>query len=1090
MKCSKCGFESFEGAKFCNECGHAFAEGEPLNEAPAIKRTGERKHVTILFSDLSGYTAMAEKLDPEDVREITGRIFGEAAGIIGKYEGVVEKYIGDAVMAVFGIPKAHEDDPVRAIKAAREIHRVVHACGNDLKSRIGCELSMHSGIHTGLVVTGEMDLEKGIHGVAGDTINVASRLSGVAGEDRILVGHLTFRQAEGHFHFEPLQPVAVKGRAEPVRVYELLSAREKPVTLHRLTGLRAGLTGRNAEMAQLQDGLKYLRQGKGAVFSICGDAGTGKSRLVEEFKNTLDLKEVQWLEGHAYAYSQNTSYSIIVDLLNQVFAIEEGDSLREVEGKVSSGLASLVDNHQDILPYIGSLYSLPSSELEEINPEIWKSRLQDSWKTVVSALARRKKTVFFLEDLHWADRSSIELLQTTLAETRDPAVVLCVHRPAFSLFTEAQQKGLGEMCREIGLQDLSPSEAQDMLESLLKTKDVPSALQQYVKDKTEGNPFYLEEMINSLIEAGILVQDNGAWRLTRQIIESDIPSTLQGLISSRLDRLEMETKRVLQEASVIGRAFLYDILRRITELKEKCEGCLSVLEDIDIVKRKSLHPDLEYMFKHGLTQEVAYNGLLRKDREKIHEKIAFVMEEVFGDRLPEFYETLAFHYARSQSDMKAAEYLRKAGEKSLERYAVEEADQYFRGAFDLLSKKIQRSRSEDIALVDILNKWGYCFYYLGEVRSFIDLFDGQRDLAESVGDDARFGMFNAWYGIAYYLGGRPKVAYDHLQKSMKLAQRSGSEKVEGYAHTWLTWTCIELGLYEEAKVHGETAQRIAASHYSDQYLYFKSLGGLTLLHTLRGELQEGYAGARLLLKYGKESANSRSNVLGHWIMAMGYLSDHELEPGRKEALQSIASGSDPLYQQFGWMMLGYRALLTAEFKEAEEAYQAVVDFCRKTGDEQALVNASIFLGSILVARGRMAEGMSILDEAHRVVLERGRKTSEALYEYSMGMLYAQIATGSRPGFFVIVKNIGCIVRKVPFAARRAEAHFKKAIETSRRLGANYILGQCCFELSLLYKSRKKGAQARELLKECVCIFEKGGFKNMLIKAKDALSSCE
>jgi class 3 adenylate cyclase len=318
MKCPKCQFDNREGAKFCKKCGikleyacpfcgHSYQPdstfcdecGQRLGEIVETEREpleteGERKYVTVVFSDLSGYTAMSEKLDPEEVKEIMSRIFGEIAQVVTKYEGFIEKFVGDAVMALFGVPKSHEDDPVRAIRAAKEIHALIEAIGPQMQERVGHRLSMHSGVNTGLVVTGEVDLERGIHGVSGDAVNLASRLSGLAKRGEILVGEDTYRQTEGYFAFERMEPATVKGKAEPVQIYKVLYPKEEPSKIHRLQGLRADLIGRKVEMRQLCEAVERLREGKRTIFSICGDPGTGKSRLIEEFKATLDLEEIEW----------------------------------------------------------------------------------------------------------------------------------------------------------------------------------------------------------------------------------------------------------------------------------------------------------------------------------------------------------------------------------------------------------------------------------------------------------------------------------------------------------------------------------------------------------------------------------------------------------------------------------------------------------------------------------------------------------------------------------------------------------------------------------------------------------------------------
>ena len=387
MKCPKCQFDNPKGAKFCVECGDPIEFhcpecgaltpgtgkfcmdcGHKLDEVVEKEKSvpdaeSERKHVTVLFSDLSGYTAMTEKLDPEEVKEIMSRIFGEIAQVIAKYEGFIERFIGDAVMAVFGVPKAHEDDPVRAIRVASEIHNVVEKMSPHLEKQIGRSLSMHSGINTGLVVTGEVNVEKGTHGLTGDAINLASRLQSLAKDGEILVGEHTYRQTEGHFNFEALEPIHVKGKVEPVHVYKLLSTKKIPEKLHRTHGLRAELIGRKEEMTLLKDAVSSLIQGQGSVISICGDPGTGKSRLTRELKATLDLNEIQWSEGYAYGYTQNTPYYPLIDLLTHALQIEEGDPPERIKEKVDIGMTNLLGDNREIIPYVGELFSLSYPEV-------------------------------------------------------------------------------------------------------------------------------------------------------------------------------------------------------------------------------------------------------------------------------------------------------------------------------------------------------------------------------------------------------------------------------------------------------------------------------------------------------------------------------------------------------------------------------------------------------------------------------------------------------------------------------------------------------------------------------------------------------
>ena len=843
--CPKCNYINPPQFKFCGDCGHRLEAEPSLKAQPLPPSDSARKHVTVLFSDMSGYTAMTEKLDPEETKEIMGKIFGEISKVVAKYGGFIEKFIGDAVMALFGAPTSHEDDPVRAIKASREIHDVVSSLSTQFEKRIGKALCMHTGICTGLVVTGEVNLEKGTHGVLGDTINTAARLSGLAKPGEVVISPDTYYQSEGYFNFEALEPTTVKGKAEPIKPYRVISPKDDPSKTHRLSGMRAELIGRKVEMAQLQEAVTNIKQGKGSIFSIIGDAGTGKSRLIEEFKTNLDLNTNQWREGHAYAYSQNIPYFPLIDLLSRAWQITEGDNPEQVKKKVEAGAGFLIGDKSDLIPYLGSLYSLKYPEIEDVSPEYWKAKLHEAVQLILSALTRRAQTIICIEDLHWADPSSVELLRNILSDFRYPAVFICIYRPTFNLFT-SHQAGTIKSYQEIRLHDLSPTDAQSMVESLLKTDSAPGELKKFIRDRVEGNPFYLEEVINSLLETATLIQQDDKWLLTKPLIEANIPSTVQGVISARLDRLETETKRILQEASVIGRAFLYDILKRITELKDQIDKSLMGLERLDLIRTRSLHPELEYIFKHALTQEVVYNGLLKKERQNIHEKIGQVMEELFKDRLPEFYEALAYHYKQGHSISRAVDYLIKAGKKSYNRYAIAEANQYYRNAFDLLKDKPDKSQEENNLLADLIIDWSNVFNNLGEYARLMELLQQHVNLAESLSDKERRGMFYAWFGWALNRREYLKDAYQYLKEALSLGRETGSERVIGYACAFLALSCSDLGLLEEAVTFGDEAQKVTMLLDSDKDLFRITHAGLGYAHYFKG--------------YGKKTIDSPSQL--------------------------------------------------------------------------------------------------------------------------------------------------------------------------------------------------------------------------------------
>ena len=493
MKCPECQLEIPEGSKFCNNCGCQLIQGLDAEENTCVMDS-ERKIVTVMFSDMSGYTPMTERLDPEEVKGIMSQIFGKITEIIKNYDGFIERFIGDAVMAVFGVPKAHEDDPIRAIRAALDIHAAIEDFSPQFEKKIGNSLTMHTGINTGLVVTGEVDIVKGTHGLTGDAINLASRLEGIAQSGEILVSESTYQLSKRYFNFEAMIPTQVKGKAEPVPVYKMVSVLDQQVVTKGFQGVQAKLIGREAEMDLLMESVEKLKQGKGSIFSIVGHAGTGKSRLAREFKEKIKPNEVQWREGHAYPYTQNMPYYPLTNLLTYAFQIREGDKPDQIRDKVETGVEDLLWDKPDVKKYLGSLFSLCYSEIDEMSPEFWQKQLQLSVQQLLEALASRGPTVILFEDLHWADASFVELLHLLLKNIQRPVLFLCVYRPSFSLFPEGKPGALKWPHHEIRLRDLSWDMTQAMLQSLLDSQLLPDELRNFIKHKAEGNPFYLARL--------------------------------------------------------------------------------------------------------------------------------------------------------------------------------------------------------------------------------------------------------------------------------------------------------------------------------------------------------------------------------------------------------------------------------------------------------------------------------------------------------------------------------------------------------------------------------------------------------------------
>ncbi|MFC1896214.1 AAA family ATPase [Thermodesulfobacteriota bacterium] len=1098
LPCPYCDAEVLPDDKFCGECGHnlilessAAPEAKPIASKPERGKAtteSERKLATVLFSDMSGFTAMNEKLDPEEVKELMARIFGGVSQVVAKYEGMVDKFIGDAVMALFGVPQAHEDDPIRAIRAAQEIHDLVAAISPEVETGIGQPLVMHSGVNTGLVVTGTLEVEKGLLGFTGDTINLAARLSSKASEGEILVGRETHALTRSYFKFEQGEHTQIKGKAEPVRFYKVLEAVGEP-GVHRLAGFRAALVGRKVEMGQLMNATNELRQGSGSILTVCGGVGTGKSRLVEELKASLNLDEFRWLEGHAYAYCQKIPYFPLIDLLNKALQIDEGDPPSRVRQKIESGLEPLVGKRGNVTPYIGSLYSLTYPETEDVSPEFWKARLHDAVRDVLTQLAEQGPTIVFLEDIHWADQSTVELIHYLLADFRSPILFVLTYRPVFTLVSSHQVSSLSWPHQEIRLLDLSMSETQDMVTAMLGVENVPPELSRFVQDKVEGNPFYLEEVINSLIESETLIRDNGGWILTKPVNEAGVPTTIHGVILARLDRLERETKRILQEASVIGRAFYYEIITRITAVKEDVERSLLGLERLDFIRTRTVQPDIEYMFKHALTQEVVYNGLLKKERQVIHQRIGTVMEQLFQDRLSEFYEPLAFHFKQGQSMLKAVNYLMKSGEKSLRRYAVEESHGFYREAFELLSSELEMSKNEHALLIDLLHQWAFVYYYRGDFKGLAELLSEHLTVAETLEDKAKLAMFYTWYGFALYFRLELKDSHEYLCRGLELAEEINDQKTVGLACAWLSWTCCPLGLLEEGLAYGRKAGEIYQAFPADQYLFFKFMGGLGMINWWQGNAARMVEIGNTILEFGHKHSNVRCITMGNYIKGCGYVADGDYPTAVEYLKKAVEGAADPCYAQFSRLILAMAYLFNEQYIEAEEAAEQVSSYSRQYGGEYIGLPADAMRGIALVAGGQMSRGLNMVQEFSKLSREKGAKGYNVMSEFMLGRIFTDIVLGeSGVSPMTMAKNIGFIIRNVPTAPKKAEAHLTRAIDGAENIGYTSYVAHAKLLLGLVHKAKGRNEKAMECLSEASQIFEAGQAQTLFEKVREQLNS--
>ncbi len=1091
LNCSGCGSPILESDRFCAECGLALE----TRERPAPKRAkiaSERKYVTVLFADISGYTTLSERLDPEEVKDLVGHILGEIVKVVKKNAGHIEKFAGDQVMALFGVPLAHEDDPVRAVKTASEIHEVVCGISPGVQETIGQPLAVHIGVNTGLAVTGKFDFAKPAHQIAGDTVNVASRLCTLAKSGETLVGQATYKQAEGFFSFGPMELVRVKGKTNPVQVYRLLSPRELPNKTRRLAGRRATLIGRQQQMAVLAKAMARLGEGQGSVIAIAGEAGTGKSRLLEEFQATLDLKEVKWMEGHAYAYTQNISYYPLINLIKRELAIGKGDTPSKVAAKLDAYLEGLVGFPENVAPYIGGLLSLQYLEVTEMSPEFWKSRLHRAILTTLDAQAKKAPLVICFEDLQWADPTFLNFLRLLVAEPKLGVIFLYTSRPPFKLFGKEAINRMGEVYQEIWLQDLSPEEIQEMLASLLQTTAVPKDLQRFVQDKVGTNPFYLEEMINSLIESGMLQFDGANWRLTGSLNKADIPSNIQSVILGRIDRLEDAAKSLLQEASVIGRTVPYEALKNISRHADNLDQLLERLEALDLLRSTSQDKQ-KYVFKHAMIQDVVYNSLLKKDRQAMHRRIGLRIEQVMGGRLAEFYEVLAFHFRHSDLShkdlsQKAVHYLRESGRKSLQQYAVQESNQYYQRAFHILNQNLGSSEEEKRALIDFLNEWAQVLYYRADFAEFTKLFLEHQEMAESLSDKAVLGLFYSWLGVALFCIGKAKDCYAYSLKALELGESAKCFAAIGLAYSNLTWSCAELQLLDQGIKYGQEV--LAKGEDLEPFAYYQSLGGLGMNYLFKGDSQNNLELGRILQQFGESHSDLRSTVVGYICTSYAHYAAGDFSKAVEWCEKAVELSSDPLFMVWPKLALANYYVQTDRFQEADEILQEIIPFCQPLGMDYVVTSALALKGVVMIAAGQFSRGLKMIVKGLRAFSANDRFYSRYLVEIGLAEIYFQIATRTQPfKFWSTVKNLGFILKEVPLAKRKAKAYLNKIIQVGKEVEARgYVQGHALLNLGLLHQRNGKQYQARECLVEAQHIFSQCNSETGSQQVRQALTT--
>jgi len=752
MKCPNCQFDNPKGVEACLQCDQGLAVSPPaasISPQPARSYTpphlhrdvftrqsaiqGERKIVTVLFADVVNSTAMFENRDPEDVHEVMDGCFRILSDIIHRCKGTINQFTGDGVMALFGAPVAQEDHALRACDAALDIQAAIGKYAARVRKQYDVGFRMRIGLNTGLVVVGSIGSDRRMDYTAeGDTTHLASRLEGLASPGKIMVAENVYHRARLQFRFSPMGKKKIKGKRKRQGIYELVGRKEgRPVQPVRM--IRSEMVGRRSELDRLVHHVRMAQSGKGAIVNIIGEAGVGKSRLVAELKRTKGMQDIYFFEGRALNIGQNLSFYPITAIFKTWAGIQESDSEKAALEKLENAIRRVYPQRSDelfsfVAAMMGFRMRASSAErLKGIEGEALEKLILKSIGDILSQVSLRLTLVLIIEDLHWSDTSTLNLLAALFRLVRNHHLLFInVFRPFYKETGEWLLAYVSEYFpgwhHEIYVQPLDPLQSRLLMHNLLKTSELPNTLREQIFRRSEGNPFFIEEVIRSLIDSGVVVLKNNRFRLAHEVDSIVVPGSIKEIIQSRIDRLDEDTKALVKTAAVIGRVFFPEILQAVYEPLARMDDKLKYLQRIQFVRRRKRRGRVDYLFKHTLIQETAYESILLKHRRALHLKVAVSMETVFKARINEFYGMLAYHYSKGHCLEKAEAYMVKAGREAMKASGSREALHYYKEALNIYTSSCPQS-TERGKLAMFEANIALAFYNCGQYEDAIAYFD-------------------------------------------------------------------------------------------------------------------------------------------------------------------------------------------------------------------------------------------------------------------------------------------------------------------------------------------------------------------------------
>ena len=1095
LACTACGFSNEPGEKFCGGCG------APLRSAPTVVQRkfgapesytpkhlaekiltskaaleGERKQVTVLFADLKGSMELLADRDPEEARKLLDPVLERMMEAVHRYEGTVNQVMGDGIMALFGAPVAHEDHAVRACYAALDMQSALRRYAEEARRAHGVALEIRVGLNSGEVVVRAIgsDLHMDYTAV-GQTTHLAARMEQLASAGTTLLTADTLRLVEGFVAVKPLGPVPVKGLEVPVEVYEMLGA---GLLRSRLQAAAArGLTrfvGRETEVEQLRQALSRAAAGHGQLVALVGEPGVGKSRLVWEVTHSHRVHGWLVVQASSVSYGKATPYLPVIDLLRGYLKIQEDDP-RVVREKVTGKLLTLDEALKPAVPAFLALLDVPVDDAawSALDPPQRRQRTLDAVKRLLLRETQVQPLLVVFEDLHWIDSETQAVLDSLVESLPAARMLLLVnYRPEYT-----HRWGSKTCYTQLRLDPLPPDSAEALLGALLGLDSALRPLKHVLIERTEGNPFFLEESVRTLVETRTLAGERGAYRLALALASIQVPTTVQAILAARIDRLAVEERRLLQAAAVIGKDVPFTVLQGIAEVPEDVlRHGLATLQAGEFLQETRLFPDLEYTFKHALTHEVAYGSLLQDRRRALHARIVEAIEALYPDRLAEHVDGLAHHAVRGELREKAVHYLRQAGIKALALSAYANAATSLEEGLAILGG-LPETRSTLEQAIDLRLDLRTALILLANPERSLQVCDEAARLAEKLGDPGRIGWTWAIKSGSLFTAFRRREAVTAAERACAVASETGNVPLWLRASCYLGVASVELGEFGRAddalqQVVTATIGAADRTHVTgNEHPAVVSRGFLAISLAMRGRFAKARQCSEDQLRVA-ESAGQPNLMVAACIHVGRVLS---LNGDFQRAVEILARGHS-LAREWNLTMQvpGLTALLGCAHTWAGRGDTGLALLGKAMSElepgKPAYLHVAVEMGEALAFLGRLGEALVCARHA----LSASREYSERPYEASALRVLGDIALAGDPGQL----------------DSAAAAHYGDALAIADAGGLRPLLAHCHLGLGKLYRRTGNGAKAKEHLVTATTMYRGMGMNFWLEKADAELGGVE